>query len=35
MTLKVGFYRLQNEHFFKARNRILDTDVVNDVMCTS
>ena len=30
LTIKLGFYRLQNDHYFKTK-RIVDTDVVNDV----
>ena len=29
----MGFYRLQNDHYFNKK-RIVDTDVVNDVTST-
>ena len=29
----MGFYRLQNEHYFNEE-RIVDTDVVNDFTCS-
>ena len=33
--LKMGFYRLQTEHNFKIRKRIVDMDVVQDVTTCS
>ena len=33
MTLKMGFYRLQNKHYFNKKS-IVDMDVVNDATCT-
>ena len=33
-AFKIGFYRLQTEHYFNKK-RIVDTDVVNDLSCLS
>ena len=31
---KMGFYRIQTEHFFSIRKHIVEMDVVTEVTCT-